>query len=226
LTRAATRTCITLIDRATETITELVENGRPLTPAELGLFREVYAEEAAKADVAVIIGSLPAGTPDGFYRELVEQTPCRAVLDFRGEGLLSVLDRKPYVVKPNRDELGRTLGRSLESDDELVGAMRELNRRGSEWVVVTQGSRPVWVTSADAVYRLHPPPVERVVNPIGCGDAMAAAIAWATRDGRDAVDSVRLGIAASAENLRQLLPCRLDPAKVQKRAEEVRVEKV
>ena len=61
------------------------------------------------------------------------------------------------------------------------------------------------------MYRLESPPAEDVVNPIACGDAMAAAIAWGTREGRDLVDAVRLGIAAAGENLGQLLPCRLDP---------------
>jgi 1-phosphofructokinase family hexose kinase len=222
-TASATRVCTTIIDRATDTITELVENGRPLTSADLDAFRAAYADEALRADVAVIIGSLPTGTPTSYYRELLQATPCRAVLDFRGEGLLSLLDLKPYVVKPNRDELARTLGRELNDDDDLVAAMRSLNQRGAQWVVITQGAGPVWVTSSQETYRLESPPVDEIVNPIACGDAMAAAIAWGTRDGRKLVDAVKLGIAAAAENLQQLLPCRLDPAKVSQRAESVRV---
>jgi len=225
-TREATRVCTTIIDRGAGAITELVENGRPLSDAELDRFRRSYAEQSAKADAAVIIGSLPVGTPASLYRDLVERTPGAAILDFRGEGLLSVLDLEPYVVKPNRDELARTVGRALNTDDDLLAAMRELNHRGARWVVITQGSQPVWVSSCAEVYCLHPPPVDPIVNPIACGDAMAATIAWATRGGRPIVDAVRLGVAAAAENLRQLLPSRLDPAKVQDQAEHVRVERL
>ena len=71
------------------------------------------------------------------------------VLDFRGDGLLSVLDLKPYVVKPNREELGQTVGRSLDDDADLLAAMRELNRLGAQWVVVTQGAKAVWVSSSE-----------------------------------------------------------------------------
>ena len=102
-------------------MTELVENGRPLRPEELDAFRRAYAEEASKADVAVIAGSLPAGTPSSFYRELVERTPCPAVLDFRGEGLLACLDLKPLVVKPNREELAQTTGSPIHDDRQLLG---------------------------------------------------------------------------------------------------------
>lgn len=223
-TKAATRVCTTILDRADGTMTELVENGRPVTEDELEAFLNAYAEEAAKAGAAVIIGSLPAGTPSSYYRRLLERTPCPAVLDFRGEGLVALLDLKPYVVKPNREELARTVGRSLDSDDDLVEAMRSLNRRGAQWAVITQGGRPVWVSSENELYRLHPAEAEEVVNPIGCGDAMAAAVAWATREGHHIVEAVQLGIAAALDNLGRLLPGRLEMERIGRRARSVGVE--
>ena len=226
VTQVPTRVCTTILDQATETMTELIEESRPLAPAELDEFRRVYAEEAAKAAIVVLTGSLPIGTPSSLYRELVERTPCPAVLDFRGEGLLATLDLKPLVVKPNREELGQTVGRSLEDDGQLLDAMRSLNHRGAQWVVTTQGGRPVWLTSASKTYRLHSLPIDKVVNPLGSGDSMAAAIAWAIRDGRSIVDAVRLGIAAAAENLRRLDTGRLDAAVVERLARNVRVEEV
>jgi tagatose 6-phosphate kinase len=224
VTQSPTRVCTTILDQATGTMTELVEESRPLAPAELDEFRRVYAEEAGRAAAVVLTGSLPIGTPPAFYRELVERTPCPAVLDFRGEGLLACMDLKPLVVKPNREELAQTVGDSLTDDRQVLDAMRSLNRRGAQWVVTTQGSRPAWVTSASAVYRLHSVPVDEVVNPLGSGDAMAAAIAWAIRDGRSMVECVQLGIAAAAENLRRLETGRFDADVVQRLAGEVRVE--
>lgn len=225
-TQTPTRVCTTILDQADGTMTELVENGRPVNRADLDAFIKAYAEEAARADVAIIIGSLPEGASPGFYRELVLRSPCSTVLDFRGEGLLAVLGLRPYLVKPNREELARTVGRPLVSDSELCLAMRQLNRQGAQWVAITQGAGPVWLTSERETYRLQPPRVDRVVNPIGCGDAMAAGIAWATRAGQSAVEAVRWGLGAAAENLRHLLPCRLDPGKVAAWANEVRVEAV
>lgn len=222
-TDSATRVCTTILDRATGTMTELVENGRPLSVQEIDAFRIAYADEAARADVAVIIGSLPTGTPVSLYRELVVQTPCPMVLDFRGEGLLSVLDLKPLVVKPNREELAQTAGHPLDDDTKLLAAMRDLNRRGATWVVVTQGPGPVWLGSLDRAYRLEPPKLDGVVNPIGSGDSMAAGIAWSIRRGREMVEAVRFGIAAACDNARQLLPCRLDLGRIEGLERQVRV---
>jgi len=225
-TQAATRICTTILDQATGTITELVENGRPLTSEELEAFRRAYAELAAGAALVVLIGSLPQDTPDTFYRELLQRTTCPTVLDFRGAGLLSVLDLEPYVVKPNRDELAQSLGRPLDDDQALVAAMRTLNGRGAQWVVITQGPAAVWATSAREIYRFRPLAVPDAVNPIASGDAVAAPIAWATRSGRPLPDAVRLGIAAAAQNVRQLLPCRLDPQTLEAAAALVSVDRL
>ena len=125
------------------------------------------------------------------------------VLVFRGEGLLSVLDLRPYVVKPNREELGLTFGKSLDNDDDLLAAMRELDRLGAQWVVVTHGAKAVWVTSADDTYRLTPPAIADAVNPIGCGDSLAASIAFdlPQRPATWLVEAVRFGIGAAGDNL-------------------------
>jgi tagatose 6-phosphate kinase len=226
ITKAPTRVCTTLINHESGQITELVENGQPLSADELGAFRRAYAEEVARADLAILVGSLPAGTPDSYYRELVALTPCPAILDFRGPGLLACLDLRPLVVKPNREELAQTVGRPLDTDEDLLDAMRWLNRRGAQWVVVTQGSRAVWATSATAAYRLHPIPSQTVVNSIGCGDVMTAALAWSIRSGRPLPDALRLGLAAAHANLQTTLPGRFDTAGIHETAETARVEEV
>lgn len=225
-TEASTRVCTTVLDRSRGTMTELVENGRPLTPAELDAYLYAYADEAARADAAVITGSLPSGTPAGYYRDLVQRTPCPVVLDFRGPGLIGALNLEPLVVKPNRQELAETVGRSLSTDDALVKAMRELVRRGARWVVVTQGAGPIWLASRESLYRFQPPSVAEIVSPLGCGDAMAAAMAWAVSQGHDVVEAVRLGIAAAVDNLRHVLPSRVEADAVRALAQTIRVQRI
>ncbi len=53
-----------------------------------------------------------------------------------------------------------------------------------------------------------------------------AGIAWGLADGIDLPNSLRLGIAAAAENAGQLLPARLDPEHVLEMAEQVQVEEM
>jgi tagatose 6-phosphate kinase len=213
---APTRVCTTLLDRATATTTELVQNAGPLSEAELGEFRAAYRETAARADVVVLTGSLPHGTPATFYRELLRNTGCPVVLDGRGPELLAALECRPRVVKPNREELGMTVSRSVDDEAGLRAAVHELLDRGAQAVVVTQGKEAVWVAEGEGVWRLTPPAVEPVVNPIGCGDCLAAGIAVGLRRGWTVLEAVRFGMAAAADNVTQLLPACLDPRRVEK----------
>jgi 1-phosphofructokinase family hexose kinase len=216
-TAAPTRTCTTILDRKTGVTTELVENGGPLTLDEVMAFREDFREEAAKADFVVLTGSLPAGAPPDFYRELLCDVRCPALLDIRGPELLSALESRPLVIKPNREELAATVGRPLQHDEDVHAAMAELNDRGAAWVVVSAGKRAVWIRGEGRLYRLDPPQLDCVVNPIGCGDVLAAGIAAAIVRGSDPVEAVRFGMGAAAENAVTLMPARFDASRIPER---------
>jgi tagatose 6-phosphate kinase len=200
-----TRVCTTLLEPPRRLATELVPNAAQATAEELDCFQVAYREEAVSAAAVVLIGSLPTGTPSSYYRELVEQTPGKVVLDARGPELLEALSARPFVVKPNRGELGQTLGRDLRADAALFDALREINERGAEWVVVTEGGNPVYARSGQHLYRLEAPRCE-VINPIGCGDSMAAGIAQGLAKGEEPLDALRRGLAVATNKVSQLLP--------------------
>ena len=223
ISQTPTRVCTTILDRKAGQTTELVENAGTNSPDELDAFSDAYFEEAARADVVILTGSLPAGVPSTFYRDLIEKTPGRVVLDTQGEPLLAALECRPLVVKPNREELARSLNRRIETEADLHEAMRELCRRGAGWIVVTHGKERVWIGSEQEVLSVAPPTVE-VVNPIGSGDCLAAGIAVGLARGHDLHDAVALGMAAASENVGQLLPARLDPQRVAALADALRAE--
>jgi 1-phosphofructokinase family hexose kinase len=213
-TRTATRVCTTLLLDGAPT-TELVENAEPIAVSDCAAFIRTYQGLCARAEFVVITGSLPKGTPAGFYRDLLANTNCPVVLDARGPELLQALELKPRVVKPNREELALTVGRLLPDRDAVVSAMRELRQRGAQGVVVTAGKETVLILEGDHIDELTPPTVTPVVNPIGCGDCLAAGVAMGLARGGSLVDAVRFGMAAAADNVTQLLPARLSRQRVE-----------
>jgi tagatose 6-phosphate kinase len=220
-TQSPTRICTTILDESTDTATELVENVEPITTDELAEFEAVFAEAVESADAVVLTGSLPQGAPADLYQRLLGHVSCHAVLDVRGPELLFALEARPLVIKPNREELGQTLGREVLSDGDMRSAIGELQRLGAQWIVVTNGQNEIWIAAAGDFYRAEPLPVDNVVNAIGCGDCFAAGIAWGLGQGREPLTAIRYGIAAAAENLGTLLPARLDPQRVIERAAQV-----
>lgn len=202
-----TRVCTTILDRDRHITTELVENAAPVSADELAAYRNAFGQLAREAERVVFSGSLPQGTPPEFYRSLLEQCDKPALLDVRGDELRACLPLKPWLVKPNRAELAATMGEPLVTETDLLSAMQELRSAGAEFVVVTDGPHAVWVAGPHGVARFHPPTVN-VVNPIGCGDCLAAGLAVAWHEGRRWDDAVEWAITIAAENARHLLPAR------------------
>jgi 1-phosphofructokinase family hexose kinase len=223
--RAHTRVCTTIVDTGRHMATELVPNAAVQGVGECDAFAAAYTEEAVVAQVVVLLGSLPVGTPTAYYRQLLANTASKVILDARGPELLEALAARPFLVKPNRAELEHTVRRCLSTEADLFGAMRELNGRGAQWVVITDGGNPVYVSGGGGLYRLRPPPCE-VVNPIGCGDCMASGIAYATLRGAEAVDAVRYGLAVAAAKVGQVLPGVVDAADVEAFAPSVEVTRL
>jgi tagatose 6-phosphate kinase len=220
-----TRVCTTLLVAGQHSATELVPEALAVADAEREALCQAYMDEAATADMAILIGSLPPGTPTDFYRTLIAGTSGRVILDARGPELLEALAARPFMVKPNRQELGRTFGRDLGSDKGLFSTMAEVNERGAEWVLVTDGPRPTYACSGGQLYRLQTPAVP-VINPIGCGDCMAGGIAWSLWRGRTPLDALRYGLAVAAVKAGRLLPGDVDALPVETLASTVEVTRL
>jgi tagatose 6-phosphate kinase len=197
-----TRTCTTVIDRAAGTVTELVEETRPVEPrAYHDLLRTLNAN-LSRARALVLSGSLPPAAPNDFYARcthLARAAKLPVILDTRGEPLRQALPEQPTVVKPNRLELAETTPYSIDSDEALRRAILELLHTGPQWAIITDGPRPALACDGEHFWRVTPPRIEPV-NPIGSGDAFAAGLAIALVESRTLPEACRLAAACGAAN--------------------------
>ncbi len=146
--KAPTRVCTTLLDRQGQ-VTELVENASELSAEDVQSFRRAWEQSWQTACVAVLTGSLPIGTKSSFYQELIadqESPPAATVLDLRGPELVHASTERPTLVKPNRNELMQTVGRTLSDESALLAAIEQLHRWGAQGVLVSDGPRPAWLS--------------------------------------------------------------------------------
>ncbi|REJ91895.1 MAG: hypothetical protein DWQ34_12740 [Planctomycetota bacterium] len=217
-----TRVCTTILNQKDGTTTELVEESAPLDDDVVTRFQQTLKTAVDEAKSVILSGSLPAGVPADCYQQPVSGTSARLILDLRGDELLALLPLRPLVVKPNRSELAQTLRRDLNNDADLEQAMRDVNRLGAEWVVVTDGPRTVRASHRDGFLQVGPPQVD-AVNPIGCGDCLAAGLAVGLGNGLDFAEALQFAVAAAALNATDLLPARLGRSAVQELANTVSV---
>lgn len=200
-----TRVCTTILDESTGIATELVENSAPITEHELDRYSTAFDETARNARYVVFSGSLPKGVPSLFPKQLLKSTNAQLILDIRGDELKSSLSLHPLLVKPNREELSTTVNRPLSTEEEVIDAMDEVRLQGAEWVVVSDGGNPIFVLGPSGITRITPPQVP-VLNPIGCGDALTAGIAFQLSRQAAPLDAISFGVEYAARKASHFFP--------------------
>lgn len=197
-----TRMCVTAIDRSTGTATELIEESKEVEKPAWAKLRTRVTELLPRCKLMVLSGSLPPGAPQDFYAWCVNRATDSAVntiLDASGEPLRRALASKPFIVKPNRSELAKTLDTPIESDAALRDAIKELIDLGPTWTIVSEGKAGAIVSDGKTFGRVRSPQIE-AINPIGSGDALAAGLASAISRGQRMPEAARLAIACGAAN--------------------------
>ena len=195
-----TRQCITAIDRSNGTATELVEEASRVGQQDWERLGERLDKWLPRATGCVMSGSLPRDGPNDFYRSCLRRIPAGVpvILDARGEPLREALRHGGFVAKLNRDELGTTLGREIDSEQRLRAAIREVLPRDG-CVVVTAGADGAVVAKADGAWRVRPPRVE-AKSAVGSGDAFAAGMILKLVAGAPVQEAAAFGAACGATN--------------------------
>lgn len=200
--RAATpaRQCVTLIDRAGGTATELVEESQPVPEDDWPELIEKLMKIMPAAGAAVLSGSLPPEAWEGFYgasrRLLGRRVP--VVIDARNEPLRAALQEGDFIAKLNREELGQTVGAPVDTDDAVRRAASCVLPAGGA-AVITLGPSGALAINESAAWRIHAPKVP-ARSAVGSGDAFAAGLIAGLVRGDSFPDACGFGAACGAAN--------------------------
>ena len=223
-----TRQCITLIDETAHTVTELVEESRPVPDSAYALLMEKIRKWLGRCQAVIMSGTLTPGGPVDLYRRCAQwgrEAGILTIVDAQGPVLIEALKAKPGLVKPNRVELAATVGQALEDETAIISAMRELHAKGAQRVVVTAGSEPALASDGAAMWRIRPPHIS-AVNPIGSGDAFTAGLAWRLVRGEDLGEACLWAAASGAANALTTMAGEVEAKEVERLAREITVERV
>jgi len=221
-----TRQCITVIDQVAGTITELVEEAKAVEPNDFGDLIALIERRVSGCRAVVMSGTIAAGGQASFYQrctELARRSGALSIVDAQGAPLTLALQAHPDLVKPNRQELARTVGRELRTEEETIAAAKEIQACGAKRVVVTAGKGATLAADGERFWRIQPPAIA-AVNPIGSGDAFTAALTWRLLRGDDLGEACRWGAAAGAANALTLMPGELELEDVERLAPQVQIE--
>ena len=200
-----TRTNLKIKDPALKTNTDINEPGPEVTDEQLRGMLDGLVGEVDSGDIVVLSGSLPRGAAADTYKVWVaalKKTGAKVYLDADGDKLVRGIEAKPDLIKPNEIELGAMMGRTLDADEKIVEAARELIDGGLDRVMVSMGGAGALYVARDVTIKANPVKVP-VGSTVGAGDSVVAALAYAQDKGLGLEDTMRLAMATGAANVMQ-----------------------
>lgn len=128
-------------------------------------------------DTLVIAGNVPNTMPDDVYERILERIKgkkVRIVVDATKKLLLNSLKYKPFLIKPNRQELSEIFETEISTEADIEKYAKELQKMGAQNVLISLGGDGAMLI--DEFGEKHKQGVlkEKVVNTVGSGDSMVA----------------------------------------------------
>jgi 1-phosphofructokinase family hexose kinase len=197
-TKGETRTNITIVDESRHMQTILSEPGPPTEREAVASLRRRLKRRLREGDWLVLAGSIPPPLSADVYAELIheaQQAGVHTVLDSDGAALAAGVAAVPEIVKGNRRELERLLGRHLDDEPSTLAAAKQVHKSGVQTVVVTRGREGAIAVHHTKKWRGIAPRV-RAVSAVGSGDAFLAGVVLTLSRGGTMEEAMRLGIAS------------------------------
>ena len=192
------RTNYVLLDGKNSTL--ICERGPEVPAAVLEAFSRKYDSLLGRVQYVVISGDASNfAYREGFslqdsMLDTARERGVRVVLDSAGASLASGVKRKPYLIKPNAEELAELTGMPTDTDEQILAAIASLDKYGIEIIAVSMGSRGSIVKYGDEYYRAGIAKVE-AQNTVGCGDAYLSGLLYAIAHDYPALPALALAAA-------------------------------
>lgn len=225
--KGETRSCIAILsDDGSQT--EILESGPIILKEDMERFYYLYERLIKDADVICASGSLPRGLDVGTYKVLIElanKQGKKFILDTSGEALEQGIEAKPFLIKPNKEELESLIRKTIYTENDVVEGAKSLINRGINIVAISLGGEGSLVFTNDYMYRVRTPKIS-AINPVGSGDSMIAGFAVSIKRNYDFEDMLRLAAACGTANAMEEETGKVDLSKVNKLMNEIIIEKI
>ena len=222
------RVNLLLVETATRDATLVTEQGPSPTPGMLEQFNARLRERIAPGDLLALSGDASNFADPFIYNRIAEMLADRRVrvfLDASGESLKRGIAQRPFLVKPNRDELSALMGMEIRTEREVAAAIGRLDRLGIEVVVVSMGAEGSIVRADDRLLKVTAPEVE-VYNTVGCGDCLVAGLLAGCERGMDTEAILRYATACAAACAESPLSVGFDAARAKELEKRVEIRRI
>lgn len=156
--------------------------------------------EKIAGDILCLSGSLPQGVSEEILlliSELCAKKQVKLILDTSSEVVMQCLANKPYLLKPNEQELATWFGKTELSFTEAVDCAKKLKARGAQNILLSLGKDGALLLTQKHCLKAKAPK-GTVVNTAGAGDTMLGTFLGEILQGTDEVEALRKSVAAGS----------------------------
>ncbi len=204
-TTAATRCCTTCLCRASQTMTEIIEPSFAATTPEVEQFLEYFKVGLKDAAGAAFCGTLPTGTDRFLYARaarLAAQAGIPVLVDSYRD-IQPVFDTGVEIfLKINADELKNMTGMETVS----AGLKQVFTNSSVRGAAITDGAANAYASDGKRIVTYRLPKLEKIINPIGCGDTASAVWMSELSDGNDPAEAFRIALGSASANCLSAFP--------------------
>ena len=158
-------------------------------------------DKLKKGDFLVLAGSVSRKMKEDIYEKIckrLEGKEIKIVADATGKLLINVLKHKPFLIKPNKDELEEIFEDKIDTKEEIIMYAKKLQEMGAENVLISLGQDGAVLVSKDKSVRYLKAPKGKLVNSVGSGDSMVAGFIAGILTYDDYEKAFKMGIAAGS----------------------------
>lgn len=171
-------------------------------------------DKIKEGDTVVLAGSVPASLPETMYEEIcaaLAGRDIRIVVDAQRQWMADTLKYRPFLVKPNRQELEEFFNIKIDSQEDAAEYAGKLCEMGAQHVIVSMGPQGAVFCSGDGRVLFMDAPAGEVMSSVGSGDSMVAGFLAGIGEGKSREEAFALAVyAGSACAFLQGLPTRGD----------------
>lgn len=187
--------------------TAINTQGPVIEPEEL---QELYEkiESIQKGDLVILSGSIPQGVPDDIYENICKKLQgkdVKIVIDATGELLKKTLKYKPFLIKPNKQELEEVFNTQIKNNDQVLEYSKKLQQEGSKNVLVSLGREgAILLDENGKIYQKENIRTIKRINTVGAGDSMVAGFIAGYTQFQNYEKALQMGMAAGTATANSL----------------------
>lgn len=197
------RVNVKIFDKSVKVMSEFNESGHQVSKEAVDELLDVVYGYFDDTSILVLDGSVPAGVPVDIYKTIIEMANRRGIktiLDAANDLLLEGIKAKPYMIKPNIDELSAISKREIKTREDIILVSREIISKGVSYVCVSMGKDGAMLIGLDNVY-VSPAMKVDIKGIQGAGDSLVAGICMAIDKGISEEKLLAYGVAAASGSL-------------------------